>query len=125
MAREHVGECRPWPQPFREKKALCGLAAAAIVSVSKEIVEAEGEIGGPSKGPASLDVSRILGAYPYGAILGILRITFFHLTSVLQLAYRSNGHTRSFGRFETARMRPKWGRNTWFLGSLNCQNCKK
>ncbi|CAK9190991.1 unnamed protein product [Sphagnum troendelagicum] len=32
VAREHVGECRPWPQEFREKKALFGLAAAAIVS---------------------------------------------------------------------------------------------
>ncbi|KAG0599265.1 hypothetical protein M758_12G138900 [Ceratodon purpureus] len=70
VAREHVGECRPWPQQFREKKALCGLAAAAIVSVSTEIVEVDCEVGGPSKGPTSSDVSRILGAYPYGAILG-------------------------------------------------------
>jgi hypothetical protein len=36
VAREHVGECRPWPQQFREKKALCGLAAAAIVTVHDE-----------------------------------------------------------------------------------------
>lgn len=36
IAREHVGECRPWPQHFREKKAYCGLAAAAIVTVKKE-----------------------------------------------------------------------------------------
>lgn len=36
MAREHVGECRPWPQQFREKKAQAGLAAAAIVTVAKE-----------------------------------------------------------------------------------------
>ena len=36
MAIEHVGECRPWPQHFREKKAQCGLAAAAIVSVPKD-----------------------------------------------------------------------------------------
>lgn len=77
MAKEHVGECRPWPQQFREKKALCGLAAAAIVSVTKEIVEADCEVGGPSKGPTSSDVSRILGAYPYGAILGILNISFY------------------------------------------------
>lgn len=82
MAREHVGECRPWPQQFREKKALCGLAAAAIVSVSKDIVEvAPSEVGGPSKDPASSDVSRILGAYPYGAILGTISFTFYHSTS--------------------------------------------
>jgi hypothetical protein len=31
-----VGECRPWPQQFREKKVLCGLAAAAIVSPLRE-----------------------------------------------------------------------------------------
>jgi hypothetical protein len=36
VAIEHVGECRPWPQHFREKKAQCGLAAAAIVSVPKD-----------------------------------------------------------------------------------------
>jgi len=36
VAREHVGECRPWPQQFREKKVLCGLAAAAIVSPLRE-----------------------------------------------------------------------------------------
>jgi hypothetical protein len=42
VARDHVGECRPWPQHFREKKALCGLAAAAIVSVPKN--NAEGEV---------------------------------------------------------------------------------
>lgn len=36
VAREHVGECRPWPQQFRETKAQCGLAAAAIVSVPKD-----------------------------------------------------------------------------------------
>lgn len=71
VAREHVGECRPWPQQFREKKALCGLAAAAIVSVSKNrITDAASEVSGPSKDPTSSDVSRILGAYPYGAILG-------------------------------------------------------
>lgn len=73
VAREHVGECRPWPQQFREKKALCGLAAAAIVSVAKEnafvVVEASGtsDAGGSSK---EADVSRVLGAYPYGASLG-------------------------------------------------------
>jgi len=77
VAREHVGECRPWPQQFREKKALCGLAAAAIVSVSKDIVvQAAGEVGGPSKDPTSSDVSRILGAYPYGAILGAISLHF-------------------------------------------------
>lgn len=38
VAREHVGECRPWPQHFREKKALCGLAAAAVVNVSTTAV---------------------------------------------------------------------------------------
>lgn len=42
VARDHVGECRPWPQHFREKKALCGLAAAAIVSVPMN--NAEGEV---------------------------------------------------------------------------------
>lgn len=36
VAREHVGECRPWPQQFREKKAQAGLAAAAIVTVPKD-----------------------------------------------------------------------------------------
>ncbi|KAG0604219.1 hypothetical protein M758_10G154000 [Ceratodon purpureus] len=40
VAREHVGDCRPWPQQFREKKAQCGLAAAAIVMVHKENDEA-------------------------------------------------------------------------------------
>jgi hypothetical protein len=84
VAREHVGECRPWPQQFREKKALCGLAAAAIVSVSKEIVEAgDCETGGPSKGPTSPDVSRILGAYPYGAILGTININLYHPAAAL------------------------------------------
>lgn len=87
MAREHVGECRPWPQQFREKKALCGLAAAAIVSVSKEIVEVDCEIGGPSKGPIRSDVSRILGAYPYGAILGTINIILYHPTAVFHFTF--------------------------------------
>lgn len=77
MAREHVGECRPWPQQFREKKALCGLAAAAIVNVSKNrIMDAASEVGGTSKDPTSSDVSRILGTYPYGAVLGIILLHF-------------------------------------------------
>lgn len=48
VAREHVGECRPWPQHFREKKVLCGLAAAAIVSVPKNNAEGEVRVGGHS-----------------------------------------------------------------------------
>lgn len=65
MAREHVGECRPWPQHFREKKALCGLAAAAIVSVTKNAMSVEGEAR-----LTSSDVPHCLGTYPYGAGLG-------------------------------------------------------
>ncbi|KAG0621493.1 hypothetical protein M758_3G024700 [Ceratodon purpureus] len=45
VAREHVGECRPWPQHFREKKALSGLAAAAIISVPKNNAEGEVRVG--------------------------------------------------------------------------------
>lgn len=71
VAREHVGECRPWPQQFREKKALCGLAAAAIVNVSKDNAEAGGQAASvSSKAPTSSDGSHILGTYPFGAILG-------------------------------------------------------
>jgi hypothetical protein len=36
VAREHVDECRPWPQQFRENKSQAGLAAAAIVTVPKD-----------------------------------------------------------------------------------------
>lgn len=37
VVRQHVGDCRPWPPQFRGKKAHCGLAGAAVVSVRKEI----------------------------------------------------------------------------------------
>ncbi|XP_024363029.1 uncharacterized protein [Physcomitrium patens] len=71
VAREHVGECRPWPQQFREKKALCGLAAAGIVTVSKTDSGGEGRASvGSATAPTSVEVSQILGSYPYGAILG-------------------------------------------------------
>ena len=62
MAREHVGECRPWPQHFREKKALCGLAAAAIVNVPKENAEGEVRVDRhSSKGRTTSDVPLNLG----------------------------------------------------------------
>lgn len=56
MAREHVGECRPWPQQFREKKALCGLAAAALVNAPKKH-NAEGLTGAST--PEALTISDI------------------------------------------------------------------
>jgi len=65
VAREHVGECRPWPQHFREKKALCGLAAAAIVSATPKDNEAQ-----PLESLTSSAVPRCLGTYPYSAVLG-------------------------------------------------------
>ncbi|KAG0583524.1 hypothetical protein KC19_3G143800 [Ceratodon purpureus] len=35
VVRHHVGDCRPWPPQYRGKKATCGLAGAAIVSLGK------------------------------------------------------------------------------------------
>lgn len=31
-----MGDCRPWPPQYRGKKATCGLAGAAIVSLGKD-----------------------------------------------------------------------------------------
>ncbi|XP_024362815.1 uncharacterized protein [Physcomitrium patens] len=39
VVRHHVGDCRPWPPQFRGKKATCGLAGAAIVSMKKHTQE--------------------------------------------------------------------------------------
>lgn len=36
VVRHHVGDCRPWPPQYRGKKATCGLAGAAIVSLGKD-----------------------------------------------------------------------------------------
>lgn len=36
VVRRHVGDCRPWPPQYRGKKATCGLAGAAIVSLAKD-----------------------------------------------------------------------------------------
>jgi hypothetical protein len=36
VIRNHVGDCRSWPPQHCGKKATCGLAGAAIVSLAKD-----------------------------------------------------------------------------------------
>jgi len=65
VVRQHVGDYGPWPPQFREKKIYCGLAGAAIVSLSKENYNDDGFFSSHSSpSPANFKLTSLPGALP-------------------------------------------------------------
>jgi hypothetical protein len=57
-----VGDYGPWPPQFREKKIYCGLAGAAIVSISKENYNDDGFFSSHSSpSPANFKLTPLPG----------------------------------------------------------------
>lgn len=95
VVRQHVGDYGPWPPQFREKKIYCGLAGAAIVSLSKENYNDDGFFSSHSSpSPANFKLTSLPGQRTlHHLILSLEASTTFLFSEFVDLKTFSSGRS--------------------------------
>ncbi len=92
-----MGDYGPWPPQFREKKIYCGLAGAAIVSLSKENYNDDGFFishSSPSPSPANFKLTSLPGQRTlHHLILSLEASTTFLFSEFVDLKTFSSGRS--------------------------------
>ncbi|CAM6029808.1 unnamed protein product [Sphagnum balticum] len=95
VVRQHVGDYGSWPPQFREQKIYCGLAGAAIVSLSKENYDDDGFFSSHSSpSPANFKLTSLPGQRTlHHLILSLEASTTFLFSEFVDLKTFSSGRS--------------------------------